>query len=58
MPGGADADLVVPGEVWAAFLQQETQPDREPPGAVSLAAVVTQLQRLMEARRRTGDSAA
>ncbi|BCI84709.1 hypothetical protein MTY66_63340 (plasmid) [Mycolicibacterium sp. TY66] len=58
VPGMADADLVVPAEVWTAFLQQEMRPDREPSGAVSLVAVAAQLRQLMEARLRAGDSAA
>lgn len=39
----ASAAVTIPGDVWRAFLAQETTLDDEHPGAVSLSAVVGEL---------------
>lgn len=39
--------VTIPGEVWTAFLEQESQLDQEHPGDVSLSAVVGELMRLL-----------
>ena len=43
---GGEAETI-PGQVWRAFLVQETHLDDEHPGPVSLPAVVGELRRLM-----------
>lgn len=45
--GGDSTDAVmIPGQVWTAFLQQEMQLDREHSGDVSLAGVIAEIRTL------------
>lgn len=45
--GGDSTDAVmIPGQVWTAFLQQEMQLDREHSGEVSLAGVIAEIRKL------------
>lgn len=54
-----DAEQVmIPGKVWAAFLEQEMQLDQEHPGDVSLAGVLTEIRKLMAEHTRDADPAA
>lgn len=49
--GGGEA-VTIPGDVWRAFLAQETTLDDEHPGQVSLSAVVGELLRMTAERSR------
>lgn len=56
IPAGVGGDcegLTIPGDVWRAFLAQETTLDDEHPGQVSLSAVVSELLRLTTERSQT-----
>lgn len=56
IPAGACGDcegLSIPGDVWRAFLAQETTLDDEHPGQVSLSAVVSELLRMTTERSQT-----
>lgn len=44
---GGCAAVTIPGDVWRAFLAQETALDDEHPGPVSLSAVVGELHRMI-----------
>jgi hypothetical protein len=44
--------ITIPGDVWTAFLEQESQLDQEHPGEVSLSAVVGEILRLMAEREQ------
>lgn len=44
--------VMIPGDVWRAFLAQETALDDEHPGQVSLSAVVGELLRMNAERRQ------
>ncbi len=46
--------VTIPGDVWRAFLAQETTLDDEAPGPVSLSAVVGELQRMITADLQGG----
>lgn len=48
--------VTIPGEVWRAFLAQETTLDDEHPGAVSLSAVVGELLRMIAEHRQADDA--
>ncbi len=54
-PGAGD-EIVIPGEVWTRFLEQEMQLDQEHPGEVSLSAVVGEIRRLMAEHSQDIDS--
>lgn len=51
--GGCEG-FMIPGDVWRAFLAQETALDDEHPGQVSLSAVVGELLRMTEERSQAG----
>lgn len=50
-----DAELVVPGAVWSAFLEQEMQLDQEHPGDVTLPAVIGEIRRLVAEHGEAAD---
>lgn len=56
--GGDAEQVMIPGEVWTAFLEQEMQLDQEHPGDVSLAGVLTEIRKLMAEHTRDADQAA
>ncbi|ANE83328.1 hypothetical protein A7U43_27690 (plasmid) [Mycobacterium adipatum] len=53
---GACAAVTIPGDVWRAFLAQETALDDEHPGPVSLPAVVGELHRMIAEGQPAPDS--
>jgi hypothetical protein len=50
IPAGGSEAVMIPGDVWRAFLAQETTLDDEHPGQVSLSAVVSELLRMTAER--------
>lgn len=56
--GGDNSEAVmIPGEVWTAFLEQEMQLDHEHPGDVSLAGVIAEIRKLMTEHAQDTDTA-
>lgn len=42
----SSGEVMIPGEAWSAFLEQEMQLDREHSGDVSLAGVIAEIRKL------------
>ena len=56
--GGDSTDAVmIPGQVWTAFLEQEMQLDREHAGDVSLAGVIAEIRKLAAEHAQDGGTA-